>query len=112
MLYSQINYLGCFLKLSDEIMDTVKTSIANYVGTGIRMAERRIFEPKSNGGLGLFRIREFLDAQKCMWLKRALNLDELWKINLYVKSPNNIFRISQDMFSEESESVFFFLRQM
>ena len=44
-------------------------------------------------GLGLFNLRDFLDAQRCSWVKRAQNLDDNWKRTLYVKSYGNILNI-------------------
>jgi Reverse transcriptase (RNA-dependent DNA polymerase) len=107
MLYSQLNYLGCFLRFPSNVIDQTELLIKNYVKTGTKISEKRIFEPVCNGGLGLFKIKEFLDAQKCMWIKRAANLDELWKIELFVKSPNNIFRIHSGLFNNMDESFYF-----
>jgi len=36
------------------------------------------------GGLGLFRVKQFLDSQKCSWVKRALAKDDDWKKFLFV----------------------------
>jgi hypothetical protein len=38
------------------------------------------------GRLGLFELTDFLDAQRCAWIKRSLNTDELWKVYIYVKN--------------------------
>jgi hypothetical protein len=38
------------------------------------------------GGLGLFDINIFLDAQRCAWVKRSLDLDEQWKVQLYINN--------------------------
>jgi exonuclease III len=107
MLYSQVNYLGCFLRMDPEVETAIESKIKNYVKANLRIAENRIFLPVEQGGLGLFRIHEFLDSQRCMWIKRAKKIDELWKILLYIRSPNNIFCINTSNFCEMTETFFF-----
>jgi hypothetical protein len=45
------------------------------------------------GGLGLFDLRSFLDAQKIAWIKRAKSLDDWWKISLYSRCYGTVFNI-------------------
>jgi hypothetical protein len=46
-----------------------------------------------NGGLGLFNLRDFLDAQKCAWIKRSKDVTEPWKIILYVSNHGNLYNV-------------------
>ncbi len=52
--------------------------------------------------MGLFNIRNFLEAQKCAWFKRSVNLNEPWKVRLYIGGFCNLFNVkSQNICKEE-----------
>jgi hypothetical protein len=91
LLYSQINYLGCFLPIPDNILIVWDTLITDFVKGKLNIAKKRLYKTPEDGGLGLFDIRDFLDAQKCAWLKRSLNLNEPWKVRLYIGGFGNLF---------------------
>jgi hypothetical protein len=91
MLYSQINYLGCFLPVPVETMRIIDSLITDYVKGNLNIAKKRLYLAPEHGGLGLFEISNFLDAQKCSWIKRSVGLDEPWKVILYVSNFGAIF---------------------
>jgi hypothetical protein len=91
LLYSQINYLGCFLPLPPEIISTIDHSITTFVKGKLNVAKKRLYRPVDQGGLGLFDINIFLDAQRCAWIKRSLDLDDHWKVQLYINNFGLIF---------------------
>jgi hypothetical protein len=90
MLYSQINYLGCFLPINKPKADEIGTLIESFVLNNIRIAKKRLYLSPENGGLGLFEINDFLDSQKVAWIARAKNLDEIWKIRLHLAGYGSI----------------------
>jgi hypothetical protein len=45
-----------------------------------------MYKQVNYGGSGLFEINTFLNAQKCSWVRRSLNLNDQWKALLYVKN--------------------------
>ncbi len=96
MLYSQINYLGCFVPMSERIISELENLIVDYVKGKMNIAKKRIFLPPDNGGLGLFNLRDFLDAQKCAWVKRSKDLTEPWKIIIYVSNHGNLYNVKGD----------------
>jgi hypothetical protein len=57
--------------------------------------------------LGLFRIKPFLAAQCCAWVKRAENFDELWKINLYAKTPGDLHFLRKEMFNKIDDLILY-----
>jgi hypothetical protein len=102
MLYSQINYIGCFLPISKEYLSTYDQLITNFVKGTLNIARKRLYLMPEDGGLGLFELTDFLDAQKCAWIKRSISLDEQWKVNLYVKNFGNVFNSkARNLDSEE-----------
>jgi exonuclease III len=98
MIYSQLNYTGCFLPIPDPIVQRIESAISNFVGNNLRIAKDRIFLSVELGGLGLFPVNKFLEAQRCSWVKRALNADQLWKIRLLFGNNvgTGIFGISEN----------------
>jgi hypothetical protein len=79
-MYSQLNYLGCFLPLPKTHADRISILIEDYVTGNIQIAKKRLYLSPENGGLGLFEINDFIDSQKVSWVPRATSLDEIWKI--------------------------------
>ena len=57
------------------------------------------------GGLGLFKLNDFLDAQRCSWIKRAQNLDDNWKRKLYASSYGHITNIRAEYFNSYESPV-------
>jgi exonuclease III len=93
MMYSQINYLGCILPIPKIFADRISMLIEDFVTGNIQIAKKRLYLSTDNGGLGLFEINDFLDSQKVSWITRASNLDEIWKIRLFVAGEGNIYNI-------------------
>jgi hypothetical protein len=105
MLYSQLNYLGCFLPVHNDIVQTWSNLIENYVMGPLNIARSRRYLSREEGGLGLFDIKVFLGSQKCNWVKRAKDLDDYWKQRLFSKSLGNIFNLRSKFFDKNVEPV-------
>jgi hypothetical protein len=67
--------------------------IVNFVKGKLNIAKKRIYQTPENGGLGLFDINHFLGAQKCVWVKRSVDLTEPWKVILYINNFGKLFNI-------------------
>ena len=78
-MYSQINYLGCFLPFTNVVLQSFSLEIEKFVRGNLQIGKNKIYAPLEHGGLGLFKINEFLQSQCCAWVRRSANLDELWK---------------------------------
>ena len=76
-MYSQLNYLGCFLPISREKATELGNIIETFVTGNLRIAKKRLYLSPEQGGLGLFDVLDFLDSQKVAWIVRAKNLDEI-----------------------------------
>jgi hypothetical protein len=107
MLYSQINYLGCFLEIPQNFTKRMSDLITNFVCGDISVASKRLFLPVAMGGLGLFELDPFLAAQKCSWIQRAVDLNDKWKISLYLKSFGNIINIRTCFMDPSAEPTLF-----
>jgi hypothetical protein len=96
MLYSQINYLGSFLPIPDNMLENYNTVIFTFVSGKLNLAKNRFSRDIEMGGLGLFDLKNFLDAQKIAWVKRSKSLDDWRKISLYSKSYGTVFNVRSD----------------
>ena len=69
--------------------------------------KNRIFKPVAEGGLGLFDVGLFLMAQKCSWIKRAMNdngFDE-WKRLIVESSLEGITHINTEYLNAEATPI-------
>ncbi len=98
MLYSQINYLGCFLPIDQHIIGEYELIIERFVKGKLSIAKNRIYKPTCMGGLGLFKIDDFFNAQRVAWIRRAQSIDDRWKIMLYRNSYGWVFNIRSQEF--------------
>jgi hypothetical protein len=65
--------------------------LKQHVKGNLNIAKKRLYLAPEHGGLGLFDIDNFLDAQKCSWIKRSVSLNEPWKVILYVRNFGVVF---------------------
>ena len=93
MMYSQINYLGCILPFNIIQLQRLSLLIEDFVRGNLNISKKRMTMTCEEGGLGLFKISDFLDAQRCSWIKRAQNLNDIWKRTIYASSYGNITNI-------------------
>ena len=59
MMYSQINYLGCFLPLTIGEIQTLSLMIKDFVKGNLKISRKRLLLSREEGGLGLFNLRDF-----------------------------------------------------
>jgi hypothetical protein len=88
LLIPQLNYLACFLDPSLRILNAIQETLDSFVLQGMQVSrDRRYLSPK-NGGLGLFKLKSFITALKCSWIKRAIskNIDN-WRYDLKSLAP-------------------------
>jgi hypothetical protein len=84
-MYSQLNYLGCFLPMERNRISNIENLIEGYVKGPLNISKSRMTLPREEGGVGLFSVELFLAGQVCTWAKRAQSLDDHWKLRLYKK---------------------------
>jgi hypothetical protein len=102
MMYSQINYLGCFLPIPRQLLADWDNLITDFIKGKLNIARNRLFKSPAEGGVGLFDIPDFLDAQKCAWIQRSMDLTEPWKVILYCSNFGNLYNSkARNVSSEE-----------
>jgi hypothetical protein len=89
LILPQLNYLGCILKPSTQVLEDLQSICDNFALKGLRVAENRLYIPANLGGLGLMHLGTYLDAQRIVWIVRAAkkNIDN-WRLDLKNLSPD------------------------
>ena len=53
-LVSQLNYIGCFLSMPDDILEQLQGLINNFVKKNLQVSAERLCPDPEHGGLGIF----------------------------------------------------------
>jgi hypothetical protein len=95
LLVSLINHLGCFLMPKPATLSALQKSLDDFALSNLRVARGRVTLPTENGGLGLFKLDEFLTSQQSIWVLRAdKSLRVNWRGDLYSLSGGNCLGFS------------------
>ena len=105
MMYSQINYLGCILPFDAIQIQHLSILIEDFFRGNLNISRKRMVMTCEEGGLGLFNLGHFLDAQRCAWIKRANSLDDYWKRALYNKSYGSVTNVRAEHFNREETLI-------
>ena len=91
-LVSQLNYIGCFLPMPDEILEQIQGLINNFVKKNLQVSAERLCLDPEHSGLGILNLRDFFQTQHCSWIKHAYSLCiDNWCFDLATLAPlNNI----------------------
>jgi hypothetical protein len=90
LLVSLLNYLGCFLMPSRNILKKIQTSLDDFTVGKLNVARNRITLPLENGGLGMFKLDDFLRSQQSMWILRAFKSQrDNWRTDLFRQTFGN-----------------------
>jgi hypothetical protein len=92
-MYSQLNYIGCVIQVPAGIVTNIENEIFSFVSGNLRIAKQRVFKQVENGGLGLFNVQHYLDAQACSWVRRCTPVDQDWKACLLAAGTGNLYQI-------------------
>ncbi len=91
LLIPQINYLGCFLTPNSETLRNIQRTMDNFVLNNLNIGTDRRYLPAEQGGLGLFCLDTFLNAQKCSWIQRSISRPiDNWRYDLVSLAPNQL----------------------
>ena len=79
--------------------------IERFVKGNLQIGKQKFYDSKENGGLGLFKIEDFLTSQVCAWVKRSYNQDELWKKELLFYSNGTVFNLRKGGFNKVTNPI-------
>jgi hypothetical protein len=104
-MYSQLTYLGCLIPIPITAVNGLSREIENFVNGTLNISRKRIFQKRCEGGLELIDVKMFLASQASVWVKRATNLDDHWKLRLYKNSYGNIYNLRAKNFDAKTEPI-------
>jgi hypothetical protein len=109
LLIPQINYLGYFLDINDDVLDDIQKTLDSFVIHNLNISKERRYLPPEQGGLGIFNLRVFLMAQKCSWLQRAYKFPiDNWRFDMYMLSPrNNLLSLRPSDIDQQKNPILF-----
>jgi hypothetical protein len=95
LLVSLLNYLGCFMQPKPHTLSAIQKSIDDFILGSDTVARFRLYLPVESGGLGCFKLDDFLGAQQCVWPLRAeLSSIDNWRVNIRKLSHGNCLGLS------------------
>jgi hypothetical protein len=83
--------MGCILPIPDNILSGIENEIYLFASGNLRLAKQRVFTKIENGGLGLFNVKQFLEAQTCSWIRRCSVIDQEWKARIVGAGTGNLY---------------------
>jgi hypothetical protein len=95
LLVSLLNYLGCFMQPKPHTLSAIQKSIDDFILGSDTVARFRLYLPVESGGLGCFKLDDFLGAQQCVWPLRAeFSSRDNWRVNIRKLSHGNCLGLS------------------
>ena len=104
-MYSQLNYIGCFLPIEAGRLSSIEEKIEAFVKGPLNISKERMTLSREEGGLGLFSLKTFLGGQVCAWAKRAQSFDDNWKLRLLRGSLGNVLNLRERYFKKNEEPI-------
>jgi hypothetical protein len=89
-LISQLNYLGCVFRPTEEQIARMQSVADTFVKKNCNISKSCLYMSPENGGIGFFNLSSFLDSQRCTWLFRAKKkcIDN-WRYDIVSNSPSD-----------------------
>ncbi len=99
-LISQINYVASIFTPNEEQLICLENKMEHFVTKGFSLSKERIYAPVSEGGLGLFKLKDFITALQCGWIKRAVtSVNDNWKYTLATLAGGDVYNVVADRFT-------------
>jgi hypothetical protein len=88
----QVNYIGCVFVPENLILSNIQNLIDGFVKKNCSISKERLYADPRLGGVGMFELGTFLDAQRFSWMVRShkLTIDN-WRYDLRAFSPAHDF---------------------
>ena len=77
-MYSQIGYFAPFLIFNNEFCTTIELIIENFINKDQNVGNKKCFVAPNLGGLGLFKVRDYIDGIKVSFFRRHFHSHDLW----------------------------------
>jgi hypothetical protein len=83
LILPQINYTAAIMTPEAQHVDQIENALETFVTKGFSIAKERLYMPVKEGGLGMFKILDFIRGLQCNWIKRCYHLvNDNWRATL------------------------------
>jgi hypothetical protein len=97
LLLPQINYVASIITPSDEILAQLEQTMERFVTRGLNISSRKCYTPVDKGGLGMFKLRDFIASLQCSWIKRCYHsVNDNWRSKLIECGGGDITKLVVD----------------
>ncbi len=97
LLLPQINYVATIFTPPPETLSLLEKTMENFVIKGFTIPKNRVYLHVDKGGLGLFRLGDFVTGLQCSWIIRCFHLiNDNWRARLVQYSNGSIINSVND----------------
>ncbi len=83
LILPQLNYVAAIMTPDDQQVNQIEKAMESFVTKGFSIAKERLYLPVNEGGLGMFKLLDFIRGLQCNWFKRCHNLvNDNWRATL------------------------------
>jgi hypothetical protein len=108
LLVSLLNYLGCFLMPKTATLNSIQRALDDFAIGTLKVARNRVCLAVDEGGLGLFKLDDFLASQQCTWvLKANISRRDNWRVDLRTLTDGNCLSLSHRIVNPNKNPILF-----
>ena len=101
-MYSQIGYIGCIITPTIEQMKSMEKIIHKFVSANLNLGYERMFQPPSYGGIGMFKVDEYIKSLQVAWVKKASHSTrDNWRVDLTLLGQGNALTLTSAKVDKE-----------
>jgi len=108
-IYSQIAYYAPFITFSNNFFNEIEDLITDFINSDRKVGGKKCFKSTKTGGLGLFKIQDYIDGIKASFFRRHFSSEDNWasciKNSRNIENPLSFFQIDylQRMFPTSAD---------
>ena len=81
-VYSQLSYFAPSINFDTNFCSEVEKKIVKFIGTSINAGPDKCFQTTDTGGLGLFKVDDYITSIRVSFFKRHLNSNDSWATSI------------------------------
>ncbi len=83
LILPQLNYTAAIMTPDEQQVTQIERAMEVFVTKGFSIARERLYLPVKEGGLGMFKLLDFIQGLQCNWIKRCYHLvNDNWRATL------------------------------
>jgi hypothetical protein len=103
LILPQLNYVAAIMTPDDQQVITIEKAMESFVTKGFSIAKERLYLPVNEGGLGMFKLLDFIWGLQCNWFKRCHNLvNDNWRATLTKLGGGDVLNVVNNNHAKQS----------